>query len=104
MSKGELAGAVDGYEEAELAFGGLHLGDVDVEEADRIRLERLLGCLVALDFGQTRDAVALQAAVQRGSGQLRDRRLQSVEAVVLRLPRVTAEGYDDDFLFCGQGG
>ena len=30
LSEGELAGAVDSDEEVELAFGGLHLGDVDV--------------------------------------------------------------------------
>ena len=33
---GELAGPIDGHEEIELAFRGLHLGDVDVEEADRV--------------------------------------------------------------------
>jgi hypothetical protein len=32
-----------------LAFGGLHLGDIHVEEADGIALEALLPGLVALD-------------------------------------------------------
>jgi hypothetical protein len=36
FNDGELRGAVDGYEQGELALGGLHLGLVDVEEADRI--------------------------------------------------------------------
>jgi hypothetical protein len=36
LDEGELAGAVDGDEEIELAFGGLNLSDVDVEEADRV--------------------------------------------------------------------
>lgn len=65
LDEGELAGAVDGNEEVELAFGGLHLGDVDVEVSDGIGLEGLLGGLVAFDLGQARDTVALQAAVQR---------------------------------------
>lgn len=33
--KGECARAVNGYEEMELAFCGLYLGNVDVEVADR---------------------------------------------------------------------
>ena len=37
----EFAGAVDADEQVEFAFGGLHLGDIDVEEADRIALEAL---------------------------------------------------------------
>ncbi len=36
LSEGELAGAVDGNEEVELSFGGVHLGDVDVKEADGV--------------------------------------------------------------------
>ena len=65
LSDGELAGAVDGDEQVELAFGGLHLGDVDMEEADRVALELLLVGLVALDSGKPRDAMPLQAAMQR---------------------------------------
>jgi len=34
---GELGGAIDGHEQVELAFSRSHLGQVDVEEADRIR-------------------------------------------------------------------
>jgi len=37
----ELAGAVDADEQVKFAFGGLHLGDIHVEEADRIALEAL---------------------------------------------------------------
>jgi hypothetical protein len=37
----ELARAVDADEQVELAFGSLHLGDVDVEATDRIALEAL---------------------------------------------------------------
>jgi hypothetical protein len=39
LGKGELGGAVDGNEEVELALLGPHLGDVDVEVADRVGLE-----------------------------------------------------------------
>lgn len=55
----ELAGAVDGDEQVELAFGSLHLGDVDVKEADGITLEALALGLIALNVGQAGYAVAL---------------------------------------------
>ena len=46
----ELAGAIDADEEIELAFGGLHLGDIHVEEADRIALEALALRLVTVNI------------------------------------------------------
>jgi hypothetical protein len=52
LGKGELGGPVDGDEEVEPAFGGVHLGNVDVEVADRIGLELALAQLVAFDIGQ----------------------------------------------------
>jgi len=39
---GEFRGPVDGHEEGELAFGRAHLGDLDVEIADRIALDFFL--------------------------------------------------------------
>ena len=65
FDKRELAGPVDGHEQAQLALGGLHLGDIDVELADGIGLELAHGFLVARHFGQPADPVPLQAAVQR---------------------------------------
>ena len=65
LSDRKLAGAVNADEQVELAFGSLHLGDIDVEEADRIALEALSLRLVALDVWQAGDAVPLQATVQR---------------------------------------
>jgi hypothetical protein len=44
---------------------GVDLGDVDVEEADRVGLEAGALGLVLPDVGQPGDAVALQGAVQR---------------------------------------
>jgi len=49
----------------QLAFGGLHLGDIYVKEADRVALEALSLRLVALHVGQVRDAVPLEAPMQR---------------------------------------
>src|SRR5450756_1834321 len=46
----ELRGAVDGNEQVELAFRSPHLGQVDVEEADRIGVELLPLRLVAFDI------------------------------------------------------
>ncbi len=48
----ELAGAVDRDEQIELAFGSLHLGNIHVEEADRVTFEALTLGLVPLDVGQ----------------------------------------------------
>src|SRR5262245_56478917 len=50
--------------EVELAFGGLDLGDVDVEIANRISLEPFLRGPIAFDLRQSADAVSLEAAVQ----------------------------------------
>ena len=66
-----------------------------MDVADGVAGEAPLGGLVALDLGQTADAVPLQAAMQAGTGQVRDGRLQAVKAVVQRQQRVTAEGHDD---------
>jgi hypothetical protein len=52
-------------EQVELAFGSLNLGDIHVEEADRVALEALSLRLIPLDVRQTGDAVPLQATVQR---------------------------------------
>ena len=62
--KGELAGTINGYIEVELAFSGLDLGDVDVEIADRIRLELFLRRFATLDLRQSADTVTLKAAMQ----------------------------------------
>ena len=48
------------------AFFGADLGDVDMNVADRVGLERSLARPVAAGFGQPADAVALETAVQRG--------------------------------------
>jgi hypothetical protein len=47
----ELARAVDSHEQIQLAFGGLHLGDIHVEEVDGIALEALTLRLVAFSVG-----------------------------------------------------
>ena len=60
----ELTGSVNRHEEVKPSLLGLHLGDVDVKEPDRIGFEALLWRLVALDLGQSADTVALQAAMQ----------------------------------------
>ena len=75
LDEGELRRPVDCDEEVQLAFRRPHFGDVDVEVADRVSFELAPSGLVAVDLRQSRDAVALQAAVQRRAGQIRDRRL-----------------------------
>jgi hypothetical protein len=56
LGEGELAGPVDGHEQAWFAFGGLHLRNVDVEEPDRIAFEPLSFRFVTGDVGQAGDA------------------------------------------------
>ena len=50
LHEGKFAGAVDGNIEVKLALSGLNLGDIDMEEADRIDLELFLVGLGAFNF------------------------------------------------------
>jgi hypothetical protein len=79
----------------ELALLRPDLGDVNVEVADRVAFELRAPRLVALSVRQTADAMALEAAVQAGAGEVRKRGLEGVEAVVQRQQRVAAEGHKD---------
>jgi hypothetical protein len=72
------------------------------EIADRVGLELRLGGFVAVNVRQARDAVTLQAAVQPRPRQVRDRRLQGIEAIVQRQERMLAEGDDDGLVLDAQ--
>ena len=61
MSK--LGSSVDRHEQVELAFPGVHLGDIDGEVAWRVTLELGAQRLVAVCLRQPREAMALEAAV-----------------------------------------
>lgn len=63
LGEGDLRCSIDGHEEVQLAFFSPYLGDIDVEVADGIALEWLLGRPVAGDLRQTADPVTLQATV-----------------------------------------
>lgn len=104
LDEGELGGPVNGDEEVKLALLGADLGNVDVEVADRVGFELLAPGSVAIDIGKPGDAVPLQAAMQRGPRQLRDRGLKSVEAIVERQQRMPAKGNDNSFLLKGKDG
>src|SRR3954451_9314650 len=91
LDKGELGGPVDGHQEIELALSGMDLGDINMEVAERIGLELALARLLALDVRQPGHAMALQAAMQRGAGQVGDRGLQGIEAVIERQQGRAAE-------------
>jgi len=75
-----------------------------VKEADGVALELLPSGFVALDIRKTRDAVTLQAAMQRRSCQVRDRGLESIEVISQRQQRVPSEGDDCRLLFLSQNG
>lgn len=70
LSEGELGSSVDGYEEIKPAFSRMHLGNVNVEIADRIALELLLWLFVASDLGQPgyRGAEGIDAATNASDG------------------------------------
>ena len=65
LSESKLRSAVDGNEQVELPFFGAHLGDVDVEVADGVALERLPAPHLAFDRRQPADVMALKQAMQR---------------------------------------
>ena len=98
FNKGELGRAVDGDEQVKLALLGPDLGEVDVEVADRIALEFAAVGLVAVDLRQATDPVALKASVQRGSREVRDRRLEAVQTIIQRQQRVPPEDNHDGFI------
>ena len=75
---------------------------IDVEEPDRVALEFLFRCLVAVHVRQSGDAVPLQAAVQRGPRQMRNGWLKRIEAIVQWQERVAAESHNDRFVLDGQ--
>jgi hypothetical protein len=75
LANGERAGAVNADKEREFAFSGLHFGNVDVKEPDRVAFELLTLWLVPFDIRQTRYAVALQAPMKGRARQMWDRRL-----------------------------
>ena len=102
LGDGELGCPVDAYEQVKLAFSGLHLGNIDVEKPNRVALELLPLRLVAFDIRQARDAMSLQAPMKGGPRQMRDRGLQSIEAVIQRQQRVTPECNDHRLLGLGQ--
>ena len=98
FGEGELAYSVDGYEHVELALLGPDFGDVDMEVADRIGLE-LLARLGAFDAWQAADVMALKQPMQTGTGEMSDRGLERIEAIIELQQRMPAEGDDQRFLF-----
>ncbi len=102
LSDGELGRSVNAYKEIELAFGRLHLCDVDMEEPYGVALELLSLGLVAFAIRQARDAVSLKAPMKRRPRQMRDRWLQSIEAIVQRQQRVAPECHNHRLLGLGQ--
>ena len=104
LDEGEFASAVNADKEEQFALCRLHLGNVDVEVADRVGFELLFGGLVAFDIRQPSDAMPLQTPMQRRSGQMRQCCLQRVEAIVERQQRMLAERHDDSFILDRQDG
>ena len=102
LSDSKFGSSIDADEQVELPLSGLHLGDVYVEEPDGVALELLALWFVPFDIRQTRDAVSLQAPMQRRACQVRDGWLQGLEAVVQRQQRVPPESHDGRLISLGQ--
>jgi len=98
LSEDELRRPINRHEEVELGLLSANLGNVEVEVTDRVTLEGFLSGLITGDLRQTADRVAFKAPMQGRPGQMRDRRLQGIEAVVQRQQCMLAEGDDDRFL------
>jgi hypothetical protein len=76
----------------------MHCRAVDVKEADRVAFELLSLGFIALDFRQAREAMPLQAAVQRRAREARDGGLKGIETIIQWQQRVTPKS-DDHRLF-----
>ena len=79
-----------------------HCRAMDMKEPDWVTLELLAPRLVPLDIRQARDAVSLQAPVQRRPRQVRDRRLEGITAGLQRQQRMTTECDNRRFFGLGQ--
>jgi len=95
---GKLRGAVNGYKEIEFTCLGMYFGNVEVKVAYRVLFEALLLRLVA-QLGKTTDAVTLEAAMQRRAGQVWDRGLKRIEAIIKRQQRMFTKGDYKGFFF-----
>jgi hypothetical protein len=102
LGVGELGSAVNTDEEKELALPRLHFGDVDVKEPDGVSLELLPLGFVSRDIRKARNAMTLQATMQRRPGQPRDRWLKSIEAFTQWQQCVPPEREDHRLLGLGQ--
>ena len=72
LRDGELACSVYAYKEIKLSFCGLHLGNIQMKVANGVSLETLSLRFVTLDVRQPRDAMPLQAPMQRRASQFRN--------------------------------
>ena len=81
FDKDKLARSVNGDNELELSLCGLHFGNMDMEIADGVKFELLLGRLVTLHIRKARDAMALQTAMQGRARQAFDGGLQCSKPV-----------------------
>lgn len=98
---GEFEGSVDCDEKPDFPFARAEFGNVDMEIANQVALELLLR-LVTLDLWQPTNPVALQTAVQSRSGEIRDRRLQSVETIIQRQQCVPPKRHDHSLLLTAE--
>ena len=103
LDESELGSAVDRDKEVEFSLLGADLCQIDMEVTDGIGFELLAGRAGCIEMGQPADAVALEATVKGGAGELRDGGLESVEAVIKGQERVLAKGHDDGLLLASQG-
>jgi hypothetical protein len=91
LDVGELAHAIDGEEQVQLALGRAQLARVDVDVADLRLGEALPLGGERLVLGQPRDAVPLQATMKGAPREGWDALAQAAQDVVQRQERAAAE-------------
>ena len=75
-----------------------------MKEADGVTLELLALRLVTLDIRQAGNAVPLKATMQRQPGQMRNRWLKRIEAIIQQQQSVLSECDDHCLLSFGENG
>src|SRR6516225_10664856 len=70
----------------------------ELDDVDRVPLDRLLASCLAFDGRKPADLVALEQSMQRRSREMRDGRLEGIKAIVERQQRMLAERNSESFL------
>ncbi len=100
----EFGSAIDGDEEEELTLGSADFGQIKVKVTDGVGFEFFACRSRGVEMREAADALALEATVESGTGEMWDGGLEGVETVVERQEGVFAKSDGDGFLGEREGG